>query len=69
MTTVDAKAFEEHLREFVDIAGREPVTITRPAQASLVLLSAENYERPREIEERATHGSGPSTSRRRRLKQ
>jgi len=54
MQTINASEFQKRLGEFSDIARREPVAITRHGRASLVLLSAEDYDRLRRIEERAT---------------
>jgi prevent-host-death family protein len=52
--TIKASEFQRRVGEFSDIARREPVTVTRHGRASLVLLSAEDYERLKQIEERAT---------------
>lgn len=54
MPVVNASDFQKRVGEFADIARREPVTITRHGRASLVLLSVEDYERLRQIEERST---------------
>jgi len=54
MTTINASDFQKRLGEFTDMARREPVTITRHGRPSLVLLAAEDYERLRSIEARAT---------------
>jgi prevent-host-death family protein len=54
MPVINASEFQRRLGEFSDIARREPVTVTRHGRASLVLLSAEDYERLRRIEERST---------------
>jgi prevent-host-death family protein len=54
MTTTNASEFQKRLGEFTDLAQREPVMITRHGRPSLVLLAAEDYERLRMIEERAT---------------
>ena len=54
MPTITASEFQKRVGEFSDIARREPVTVTRHGRPSLVLLSAEDYERLRQIECRAT---------------
>lgn len=54
MKTINASEFQKRLGEFSDIARREPVAITRHGRASLVLLSAEDYDRLKRIEDRAT---------------
>lgn len=54
MPTINASEFQKRVGEFSDIARREPVTVTRHGRASLVLLAAEDYERLRQIEQRAT---------------
>jgi prevent-host-death family protein len=54
MPTVKASEFQRRPGEFSDIARREPVTVTRHGRPSLVLLSAEDYARLRQIEQRAT---------------
>jgi prevent-host-death family protein len=54
MPTTSATEFQKHVGEFSDIARREPVTVTRHGRPSLVLLSAEDYRRLKQIEERTT---------------
>jgi prevent-host-death family protein len=54
MPVINASEFQRRVGEFSDIARREPVTVTRHGRPSLVLLSAEDYERLRQIEQRAT---------------
>ena len=54
MPVINASEFQKRVGEFSDIARREPVTVTRHGRASLVLLAAEDYERLRQIEQRAT---------------
>jgi len=54
MPTTSATDFQKRVGEFSDIARREPVTVTRHGRASLVLISAEDYQRLKRIEERAT---------------
>jgi prevent-host-death family protein len=54
MPTIKASEFQKRVGEFSDIARREPVTVTRHGRASLVLISAEDYERLRLIEKRST---------------
>jgi prevent-host-death family protein len=54
MPTINATEFQKRVGEFSDIARREPVTVTRHGRPSLVLLAAEDYERLRQIEQRAT---------------
>ena len=54
MATTTATDFQKRVGEFSDIARREPVTVTRHGRPSLVLLSAEDYQRLKQIEERAT---------------
>jgi len=54
MPTINASEFQKRVGKFTDIARREPVTVTRHGRPSVVLLSAEDYERMKQIEERAT---------------
>ena len=54
MPTISASNFQKRIGEFSDIARREPVTVTRHGRPSLVLTSAEDYERLRQIEQHAT---------------
>jgi prevent-host-death family protein len=54
MLTVNASEFQKRVGEFTDIARREPVTVTRHGRPSVVVLSAEDYKRMKQIEERAT---------------
>ena len=54
MPTIKATDFQKRVGEFSDIARREPVTVTRHGRPSLVLLSAEDYERLKQIEAHAT---------------
>ena len=54
MPVINAREFQKRVGEFSDIARREPVTVTHHGRPSLVLLSAEGYERLRQIEQRAT---------------
>jgi prevent-host-death family protein len=52
--TINASEFQKRVGEFSDIARREPVTVTRHGRPSVVLLSAEDYERLKQIEDHAT---------------
>jgi prevent-host-death family protein len=54
MPTTSATDFQKRVGEFSDIARREPVTVTRHGRPSLVLLSAEDYQRLKQIEGRVT---------------
>jgi prevent-host-death family protein len=54
MPVVNATDFQKRIGEFSDIARREPVTVTRHGRTSLVLLSAEDYQRLKQIEARST---------------
>ena len=54
MATTSASEFQKRLGEYTDIARREPVTVTRNGRPALVLLAAEDYQRLKRIEERAT---------------
>lgn len=54
MPTTNATNFQKRVGEFSDIARREPVTVTRHGRPSLVLTSAEDYQRLVEIESRVT---------------
>jgi prevent-host-death family protein len=54
MPITTASEFQKRIGEFSDIARREPVTVTRHGRPSVVLLSAEDYARLREIEDHAT---------------
>ncbi len=54
MPTTSASDFQKRFGEFSDIARREPVTVTRHGRPSLVLISAEDYERLKQIEQHAT---------------
>jgi prevent-host-death family protein len=56
MPTISASEFQKRVGEFSDMARREPVTVTRHGRPSLVVLAAEDYERLRQIEQRATQG-------------
>jgi prevent-host-death family protein len=52
--TINASEFQKRVDEFSDVARREPVTVTRHGRPTLVLLAAEEYDRLREVEDRAT---------------
>jgi prevent-host-death family protein len=54
MATTSASEFQKRLGEYSDMARREPVTVTRHGRPALVLLAAEDYQRLKRIEERAT---------------
>jgi prevent-host-death family protein len=56
MPIVNASDFQKRVGEFSDIARREPVTVTvtQHGRPSVVLLSAEDYARLKQIGERAT---------------
>jgi prevent-host-death family protein len=54
MAITNASEFQKRVGEFSDIARREPVTVTRYGRPSLVLISAEDYARLRQIEQRVT---------------
>jgi prevent-host-death family protein len=54
LPTINASEFQRRVGEFSDLARREPVTVTRHGRPSLVLIAAEEYERLREVEDRAT---------------
>ena len=54
MPVISASEFQKRVGEFSDIARREPVTVTRHGRPSLVLISAEDYKRLRQIEQRMT---------------
>lgn len=54
MPITNATDFQKRVGEFSDIARREPVTVTRHGRPSLVLISAEDYQRLKQIEARAT---------------
>ena len=54
MPVINASEFQKRVGEFSDIARREPVTVTRHGRPSLVLISAEDYKRLRQIEQRVT---------------
>jgi prevent-host-death family protein len=54
MPMVNASNFQGQIGKFIDIARRESVTVTRHGRPSVVLLAAEDYERLRKIEARAT---------------
>lgn len=54
MRTVSRGDFRHHVDELSDIARSEPVLVTEDGQPSLVLLSAEDYERLRLVEQRTT---------------
>ena len=54
MPVTNATDFQRRIGEFSDIARRNPVTVTRHGRPSLVLLSAEDYRRLKQIEERST---------------
>ncbi len=46
--------FEDRLREYTEVARREPVTVSQHGLASVVLISAEAYHCMKCAEERAT---------------
>ncbi len=54
MPVIKASDFQRRVGEFSDIARREPVMITRHGRPSLVLISAEDYGRLKQIEAHAT---------------
>ena len=54
MPVINASEFQKRIGEFSDIARREPVTVTRHGRPSLVLMSAEDYERLKQVEQRVT---------------
>jgi prevent-host-death family protein len=54
MPIISASDFQKRVGEFSDVARREPVTVTRHGRPSLVLLSAEDYYRLKQIEQHAT---------------
>jgi prevent-host-death family protein len=54
MPVINASDFQRRVGEFSDIARREPVTVTRHGRPSLVLISAEDYDRLKQIEAHAT---------------
>ena len=54
MPIVSASDFQKRVGEFSDVARHEPVTVTRHGRPSLVLLSAEDYNRLKQIEQHAT---------------
>jgi prevent-host-death family protein len=54
MPTISTSEFEDRLREYTEVARREPVTVTWHGLASVVLISAEAYQRMKRAEERAT---------------
>ena len=54
MPTINTNEFEDRLREYTEVARREPVTVSQHGLASVVLISAEAYHRMKCAEERAT---------------
>ena len=54
MPIISASDFQKRIGEFSDVARHEPVTVTRHGRPSLVLLSAEDYNRLKQIEQHAT---------------
>ncbi len=54
MRTINTNEFENRLREYTEVARREPVTVTQHGLASVVLISAEAYQRMKRAEERTT---------------
>lgn len=54
MPVINASEFQKRVGEFSDVARRDPVTVMQHGRPSLVLISAEEYERFRRLEQRAT---------------
>ena len=54
MPDVTASEFQKRVEEFSDIARREPVTVIDDGRPSVVLLAAEDYQRLKVLEKRAT---------------
>ena len=51
MRTVKAPEFKEQVDKFADIARTEPITVTVAGKPSIVLLSADYYDRLRGFEQ------------------
>ena len=54
MLTINTSEFAEHVGEYTSMARREPVTVTRRDRPSVVLISAEDYQRMKHNDKRAT---------------
>ena len=54
MATISAAHFQKQFGKYRDIAQRESVAITSYGRASVVLISAEEYERYRNLDDRRT---------------
>ncbi len=47
MRTFSASEAKEHFGQLLDIAQREPITVTKRGRPAAVMMSIENYERMR----------------------
>lgn len=54
MPAINTSGFEEHVGEYTAMARRKPVTVTRRGQPSVVLISAEDCQRMKHNDKRAT---------------
>jgi prevent-host-death family protein len=52
MAKISAAEFQKHFGKYRDLAQREPVAVTSYGRDSVVLISAEEYERFRKLDNR-----------------
>lgn len=52
MAKISAAEFQKHFGKYRDLAQREPVAVTSYGRESVVLISAEEYERFRQLDSR-----------------
>jgi prevent-host-death family protein len=55
MVSVTSAEFQKSFGRYREVAQREPVTITNHGRESLVLLSAEEYRRLKQLDRRALY--------------
>ena len=52
MAKISAAEFQKHFGKYRDLAQREPVSVTSYGRESVVLISAEDYARYRQLDSR-----------------
>lgn len=52
MAKISAAEFQKHFGKYRELAQREPVAVTSYGRESVVLISAEEYERYRQLDSR-----------------
>jgi prevent-host-death family protein len=53
MAKISAAEFQKHFGKYRDLAQREPVAVTSYGRESVVLISAKEYERYRQLDSRS----------------